>query len=210
MNKNTIEIATLVNKPKLDWLAMKIECFKRLDENNRIRDADAELRSIYPRIGDHIYRTVEKLISLYRKKFESGQLQGGNFKFTYSYFKRHAESKYVIKTLINHFNTLMLGFNSIFSKRQRDTIKLPNRDGCNCVLVEFAPGIVKYTNPKFDAIHNLPMYPVALRVDKTAAYKPAISPQALRSPEDRAGGVRRLGDSLGGLDGPLGAFFKGR
>lgn len=210
MNKNTIEIASYLNKPKLDWLAMKIECFRRLDENNRIRDADEAFKSMYPRIGDHIYRTVEKLISLYRKKFEKGQLEGFSFKFTYSYFKRHAESKYVIKTLINHFNTLMTGFNSIFSKRQRDTLKLPNRDGCNCVLVEFAPGIVKYTNPKYDAIHNLPMTPVVLQTDYKGAYRPAISPQALRSPEHRTDSVQRLGEGLGKLEGSLGAFFKGR
>ncbi|HEY1061895.1 MAG TPA: hypothetical protein VGE44_09420, partial [Daejeonella sp.] len=144
-----------------------------------------------------------------RKKFERNQLDGFKLKFTYGYFKRHAESKYVIKTLINHFNTLCAAFNSIFKVRQRDTLKLPDRD-CNCVMVEFAPGIVCYTNPAYNQLHDLPSSPLVLRSDAKVPVHAPFSPSVLASPEQRTEGILRLGDSLGQLQGPLGAFFKRR
>ncbi len=205
MQKTTVFISDHINKPKLDWVKMKIEAFKRLDENNRIR-SDEDFKLMYPRAGEHIFKTVEKLITLFRKKFDQGKLDGFKLKFTYSYFKKHCDSRYTVRTFINHFNTIADSFNSIFSVRMRDTLKLPGRE-CNCTMIEFAPGIVQYTDARMNAIHDMaaPTGVQYANVSPNAASAPrdsyGINSKVFTTPDERAGGAKKFGDLLG-------SFFK--
>lgn len=203
MQKTAIPISDVINRPKLNWLKMKIEAYKRLDENNRMKQDEA-YKDKLPRIGDHIYRTVDKLITLYIKKFGKGEIKDQKLRFTYSYLKKHADSRYCVRTFMNHLNTIASAYHSIFSNKFRDTLGLPNKD-CNCVCLEFAPGVVIFENPAHNAIH-LSDFKVPIKYgnvssnEKSAPTVPYyLNKNLFAHPDERAGGAKKLGDLLGGL-----------
>ena len=202
MNKSTVPISDVINKPVLDLLKMKLEAFKRMDENNRIRKDEA-YRDKFPRIGDSVFRTVEKILTLFRKKFEQGQVKANKLKFTYSYFKKHANSRYCERTFLNHLNTLCGAFQKIFKLRERDTLGIPGKD-CVCVCIEFAPGIMQFKNAAYNEIYAGDFkvkvkYANVSPNEKSGTTMPYLNKDLFAPPSERTGGAKSIGSLLGGL-----------
>ena len=84
MQTLTMPASQYFAKPIIDFVQSKIEIMKRLDENNRLRDADESLKATLPRIGGGVKTTAEKLLQLFIKKFKAGKL-GTNFKLSFTY-----------------------------------------------------------------------------------------------------------------------------
>jgi hypothetical protein len=196
MEASYVPISSAINKPKLDWLNTKLEAFRRLTDNNKIRENE-EFASLYPRCGNSIFVTVDRLLALYKKKFERGETSGFRLKFTYGYFKQHCMSTLSIRTFINHFNTIAKAYKSIFKIRERDVLKLKERD-CNCVAIEFSPGIIQYTNPSYSKLHEDDPAPNVVQLNVTDKRILALRMPQTGSPS-REGGTKKISSLISGF-----------
>lgn len=201
MQKLTMPLSKYFVGPIIDFIATKIEIMKRLDENNRLRNADDALKATLPRIGGGIKTTAEKLIQLLIKKFKVGESDGSKLAFTYSYFIQHADGRVQKTALKQHFIRLCDAYRPILSRRSRGQLTLPNRI-VNCVSLELSPGIIQYTNPIRNKVHH-----IDLTTTPTPRPKPNLDPnpkpiqsRLIHSLEDL------LSDFSKNLDDPA-AFF---
>lgn len=200
MKKLTLPASQHFAKPIIDFMKTKLEIFKRLDDNNVLRDSDPDLKKALPRIGGSIKTTAELLLKLLIKKFNQGKLQSLQLSFTYSYFIRHIDSRLKKSAIKEHFIRLCDTFKSVLSKRYRGLLALPTRI-VNCITIEFTPGIIQFTEPAYNKLADMEVKP--FRLNLTPA---PINPQpAHTSPAsvERSGGVQKISDAFG-------AFFKPR
>ncbi|WP_394992646.1 hypothetical protein [Emticicia sp.] len=191
MDKLTMPVSKYFSKPVVDFIKSKIEIMKRLDENNRLRDADVDFKATLPRIGGGIKTTAEKLLQLFIKKLKQGS-NGLSLSFTYSYFIQHVDGRAQKSALKEHLIRMCNSYKSILSKRYRDTLTLPGRI-CNCITIEFAPGVIQYTVPSYNQLHDIDLNHPAPRSNVSLNLNPQKS-QVIHSREARTGGFSKIGE----------------
>lgn len=199
MKKLTMPASQYFAKPEIDFMKTKLEIFKRLDENNQIRDSDPELKKAFPRIGGSIKTTVELLLKLLIKKLKQGKLQSlQTISFTYSYFIQHIDSRLKKSALKEHFIRLCDTYKSILSKRYRGLLTLPTKT-INCITLEFAAGVLQFTEPVYNQLTKMEVKPFRLDLspaplNSQVTHTPAVS-------AERTGSVQKISEAFG-------AFFK--
>lgn len=191
MDKLTMPVSEHFAKPVVDFIKSKIEIMKRLDENNRLRDADPDFKATLPRIGGGIKTTAEKLLQLFIKKLKKGS-NGLSLSFTYSYLIQHVDGRAKKSALKEHLIRLCTSFKSILSRRYRDTITLPGRI-CNCITIEFAPGVLQYTEPRYNQLHDIDLSRTSSRTNVSLNLNPQKS-QVIHNGEARTGGFSKIGE----------------
>lgn len=192
MKKLSMPASQHFAKPEIDFMKTKLEIFKRLDENNQLRDADPAFKNALPRIGGSIKTTIEMALRMLIKKLKQGKLRSlETLSFTYSYFIRHIDSRLKKSALKEHFIRLCDTHRSILSKRYRGLLTLPDKT-VNCITIEFAPGILQFTEPVYNELTKMSVKP--LNLNPTPA--PVIH-NTLSISEDRTGTVQKISDAFG-------------
>lgn len=200
MKKLTMPASQHFAKPEIDFMKTKLEMFKRLDENNGLRDADPDFKKALPRIGGSIKTTAEMLLKLLIKKLKQGKLQSlQTVSFTYSYFIKHIDSRLKKSALKEHFIRLCDTYKSVLSKRYRGLLTLPTKT-INCITIEFAPGVLQFTEPAYNQLTNMDVKPFRLNLS-SAPLNSQVTHNTPAISAERTGSVQKISDAFG-------AFFR--
>lgn len=110
-----------------------------------------EKEGVHPWLNGGVETTLEKLISFFMAEYQKGKVKINNqLRFTYSYFlqyynglHRSENNRICENTIKNHFRKINTALGSIFEKKYRGTLCLPNTNTV-CVVLTLQPKVIQF------------------------------------------------------------------
>lgn len=110
-----------------------------------------EKEGVHPWLNGGVETTLEKLISFFMAEYQKGKVKINNqLRFTYSYFlqyynglHRSENNRICENTIKNHFRKINTALGSIFERKHRGTLCLPELNTV-CVVLTLQPKVIQF------------------------------------------------------------------
>lgn len=114
-----------------------------------------ESEGVLPWLNGGVETTIEKLISFFMAEYQKGKVKINNqLRFTYSYFQQYYNSlhrsqnnRLCLNTIKNHFRKIENALGSIFERKYRGTLCLPDTNTV-CVVLTLQPKVIQFKDDR--------------------------------------------------------------